>query len=272
MTIQSYATTLTVLIALPIAVATVAMGCAASPDTSGPATGEAFTSGASPITLANYVSHPTITAIRRQVQAIAGMALEKQTHSGCDGSNDKFTDSHGRIRKVVETGGEGGLDGETSVYYDERGKPIFEFHIDADWTGGKTNGATDVASVAEWRVYFTADSGATIFEAIREGIAKDPHVGLTTADRLPTDSEKVADASAFSDPAAWYASTGCGVDVPHGRSTIDDACFVGYSHGAGDCNTRVGNDDAAYAKCLAPIKDELAACCANGGSPDCANP
>jgi hypothetical protein len=199
----------TVLFALPLVVVSALTGCAASSGGEDTADATGAATATSPITLANYVSHPKIKAIRDQVQAIEAMPLKKETNGGCDGSNDKFTDAQGRIRKLVGSGGEGGFEGSTTVYYNEAGKAIFEFHKEADWTGEKTNGATDKALVSESRTYFDAASSKTLFQAVREGVAKSLDVGLQTPDRLPKDEEKVEDSSAFADPAAFYASTGC---------------------------------------------------------------
>jgi hypothetical protein len=55
------------------------------------------------------------------------------------------------------------------------------------------------------------------------------------------------------------------------QNTVDGQCFVDYVHAAGRCNTTAGNDDAAFNKCLAPVKADLKTCCdTRGGSPTCA--
>lgn len=212
----------TVLFALPLVVVSALTGCAASSsgEDTADATGAATVSASTPITLANYVSHPKVKAIRDQVQAIEAMSLKKESNGGCDGRNDKFTDAQGRIRKLVEVGGEGGFEGSTTIYYNEAGKPIFELHKEADWTGEKTNGATDKAMVSESRTYFDATSGKTIFQAVREGIAKNLDTGLTSADRLPKAEEKVADASIWVDAAKAYAVTGC--PGPDNQGTVEE--------------------------------------------------
>jgi hypothetical protein len=90
---------------------------------------------------------------------------------------------------------------------------------------------------------------------------------------------------AISASMAWAcsASGGDGADTNGGagnemnatkpsptKSAVDTKCFVDYSHAAGRCNTSAGDDDAAFDKCLAPVKADLAACCKNGGSASCA--
>jgi hypothetical protein len=47
---------------------------------------------------------------------------------------------------------------------------------------------------------------------------------------------------------------------------VDDACFVGYSHGASQCNTTAGGDDAKFDKCLAKVKSDVAGCCVDGSA------
>ena len=70
-------------------------------------------------------------------------------------------------------------------------------------------------------------------------------------------------------------STSCAADATttgDSQKKVDDQCFVSYSQAAGKCNTRAGNDDAAFDKCLAPVKATLVACCKDGGgSPSCAD-
>jgi hypothetical protein len=210
----------TVLFALPLVVAAALTGCAASSGGEDTADATGAASVSAPITLANYVSHPKIKAIRDQVQAIDAMALTKATNPGCDGSNDKFTDTQGRLRKLVSIGGEGGFEGRLSVYYNEAGKAIFAFNKEADWTGEKTNGATDKAMVTESRTYFDAASGKTLFQAIRTGIEPNLDGGLATPDRLATGDEVIADSSFYADPAAWFAETGC--PKPDNQGTVEE--------------------------------------------------
>ena len=207
----------TVLFALPLVVAAALTGCASDPagEDTADATGAASTSASAPITIANYVSHPKIKAVRDQVAAIEASRLTKATNPGCDGSNDKYTDASGKIRKLVTSGGEGGFEGRTTIYYNEGGIAIFVFNQEADWTGEKTDGATDKAFVKETRAYYTTQGGF-LFQAMREGIAKGIDVGLQTADRLPTEDESWNDGEgghSFDDPEAMFSSTGCAKQV-----------------------------------------------------------
>ncbi len=65
-------------------------------------------------------------------------------------------------------------------------------------------------------------------------------------------------------------SPSCGKDAPT-APTVDGECFVDYVHAAERCNATAGNDDAAFNKCLAPVKAGLKTCCdTRGGSPVCA--
>ncbi len=202
----------TILIALPLVVAAALTGCASDPvgEDSADVTGAATVSASAPITLANYVSHPRIKAIRDQVAAVDGLRLTKATNPGCDGSNDKLTDASGKIRKLVMTGGEGGFEGTTTVWYSETGKALFAFSKEADLTGEQT-GDTKTARLTEFRVYFDAD-GKTLFQAVREGSGTEIEVALQTPDRLPNDAETIASAEIYADPAAIFAQRGCGTD------------------------------------------------------------
>ncbi len=54
------------------------------------------------------------------------------------------------------------------------------------------------------------------------------------------------------------------------QQRVDDDCFVYYSQSAGRCNSDAGQDDAAFDRCLEPVKAEFRKCCrVNNGSPNC---
>lgn len=197
--------------ALPLVVLAAITGCAASPAGEDVADATGAATASQPITVANYASHPKIKAIRDQVQAIDAMNLTKATNPGCDGSNDKFTDASGKIRKFVATGGEGGFSGTTIVYYNADGAPLFIFSKEADWTGEGT-GDSKVAALTQARTYFDVTNGSVLIQAVRKGTGTDPDVTLTSPDQAAGEVELIENSSAYEDPMSWYSSTGCGGD------------------------------------------------------------
>jgi hypothetical protein len=199
-------------LALPIVVASMLTGCAANSggDQADESTGAATASA--PITLANYMSHPKIVAVRNQVGAIDHLALTKKSNPGCDGSNEEYLDAQGRVRKLVAEGGEGDSSGRTTVYYNEQKQPIFQFTQEVDFDGN------DHATVTESRIYFDVASTHTLFEAVRQqqetqaaaaDATFDNLLPSTIPDRLPTPDETVASSATFASPEQYFASTGC---------------------------------------------------------------
>jgi hypothetical protein len=169
------------------------IACAAPADDQAPVSDESNVNSAAPITMANWVSHPSIKAIRTEVSGIDGSQLTKAENPGCDGGNTKYTDGEGRIRKLVEVGGEGGFEGTTTAYYDAAGKLRFILDQETDHTG-----ASPVST--EKRIYFAAD-GKVLWQVVR-----DPG----GADREPKAEEKYQSNPAHTNPAAWFSNTGCG--------------------------------------------------------------
>jgi hypothetical protein len=171
------------------------VACAADADdaSSAPSTEESNVNSAAPITMANWVSHPSIKAIRTEVSGIDGSQLAKAENPGCDGGNTKFTDGEGRIRKLVEVGGEGGFEGTTTAYYDASGKLRFILDQETDHTGASPR-------TTEKRIYFGAD-GKVLWQVVRD---------QGGADREPRAEEKYQANATHADPAAWFAYTGCG--------------------------------------------------------------
>lgn len=189
-----------VFFALPLLVASALTGCAANTDGDTASASDEVVADA-PITLANFLTHPKIKAIRAQVTEIEGLALTKATNPGCDGYNEKFTDAGGKIRKLVTVGGEGGFEGSSTVYYSAAGAPIFMFNREADLTGAKPQ-------LRETRVYF----GATdiLWQVVRTGEGATADTSLQTADRLPTQEERVNGVEGIGDPETTFKGTGCG--------------------------------------------------------------
>lgn len=195
----------TILFALPLVVVSSLTACAtdASSEDTADQTGAASVAPDAPITLANYVTHPKIKAVRQEVEAINALHLFKSVKTTCDGWNEKWTDGSGKIRKIVSSSDEGGFEAQITVYYDDQGRPLFLFGQEADWTGERTNGDTERAFIWERRSYFDAQ-GNTIFQAVREDIAKGFEVALSTPDRLPESHEKTS-AKDYADAEAMFS-------------------------------------------------------------------
>lgn len=184
---------------LPLTVALALSGCASdggSEDAAAPA-GESEVVASAPITLGNFLQHPTIKAIRTEVAAIEALSLTKTDNPGCDGSFSKFTQGD-KIRKLFETGGEGGFSGEWTAYYRENGSLLFLFSKSVDETG--ESGVDNVST--EQRVYFDGN-GKIIFQVIRDTTKPGG------ADRIPTGREVFA-VSGHDNPGELFKQTGCG--------------------------------------------------------------
>jgi hypothetical protein len=182
--------------------ASLSFGCASSTPEEDPAADESqMVAENSAITLKNFVTHPKIKAIRAEVATIDSLSLTETKNPGCDGSASKFTLGAGGIRKIVETGGEGGFEGETTAYYDESGKLRFLFDLEQDFQANKAT---------ESRVYFGADNNV-LWQVVRQTTAEGregrPDFGKA-ADRLPTPEEKFQ-ITREDDPEAWFGATGC---------------------------------------------------------------
>jgi hypothetical protein len=130
--------------------------------------GDEALSASAPITLHNWLNHPKIVAVRKQVEAIEASHLQTEKKELCkdepvgEFERDKGTDASGKIRKLVlQVGGEDGAMIDT-YYYDASGKMIFVFETQNDVHGNSS----------EERVYFDA-SGARLWDVYRN--AHDPH-------------------------------------------------------------------------------------------------
>jgi hypothetical protein len=87
-----------------------------------------------------------------------------------------------------------------------------------------------------------------------------------TACLTPLKAELVSCCKNGGSPSCAEDASGSSAD----QKKVDDECFVAYSQEAGRCNTSSGEDEAAFARCLEPVKASLVECCKNGGSPACA--
>jgi len=163
------------------------IGCSA--DGAGEATdttaGAASTSANEDISLANFKTHPKVTAIRNDVMEIERLELVRTEKSGCDLSNTQY-ESEGQVRKVISEGGKAPHAVSTSIYYDAQGNPIFVFHKE----GG-----------LESRTYFTA-SGDTLFQAMRETSDDE-----APKERLPEGDEVVESSKDYRDAQKWFTAT-----------------------------------------------------------------
>lgn len=199
-----------ILFALPVAMALFLGGCAsdASDDVAGGASAVTATDA---ITLANYVTHPKIKAIRAEVGAIDAAGYEKAENPGCDGNNTKWTDASGKIRKVLSEGGEGDGSGSTTAYYGANGKLRFLFFT---FTG--SNPDDGGVATSQSRVYFD-DRGQPIWQVSREASsplnAPPPDMSKAPDTITPDDAKYVVDdghEGTYENPETWYAGRGCG--------------------------------------------------------------
>lgn len=131
------------------------------------ATESADISASAPITIKNWLNHPKIVAVRKEVAAVDALKLPPEKKELCQDSGvgeferDKSTDASGKIRELVlELGGEDGARIETH-YYDAKGTLRFVFATDNDVHGNSS----------EERTYFD-ETGAQLFQVNR--FASDP--------------------------------------------------------------------------------------------------
>ncbi len=195
-----------VLTILPLAfgVALAFGGCASSTD-AGVASDQSNLTAQQPITLNNYLTHPRIVAVRNVVAEIDRLPLTKKENPGCDGSNTKFSDDAGKIRHLVEDGGEDGTFGRSDAYYDASGKLRFFLNVSGDMETHKAS---------ESRVWIEND--AVLIEVVRDGVLPDGSMtpDFTGArDRLPRPEEafqmSVAKDAGLLDPETAFEGTGC---------------------------------------------------------------
>lgn len=151
--------------ALSLAIASV--GCASpSSSTDDIETGsEAVTAGAE-INVKNWLTHPKIVAVRKDVNEIDKAARTKKFKVArkddlCEGtgeaSREKVTDQKGNIRRLtLEAGSDDSFQTDT-VYYNDNGSLRFVFLRGSDVFG----------RARETRVYFDQDGGR-LFQVIRE--------------------------------------------------------------------------------------------------------
>jgi hypothetical protein len=184
-----------------------ALGCASAEDDV-EAAGSAASSPADTPTLEDHVNHPAIEAIREQVNAVdalvLGGKLVETTNPGCDGSNTKFVDGAGRIRKYVTTGGESEFGASMTSYYDAAGKLLFVFRL--------LESFGNALIAQEHRVWVRDDQ--VLFQTIKEApIDPESHTAdFSKAEpRLPVGEEEFGLAPGFGvmNPEADFKFTGC---------------------------------------------------------------
>ncbi len=204
-------------IRLPLAVSSLALalalgGCSASTeDATADDSASALANASTPITVANYRTHPKIIAIRDQVAAIEGLALTETVHASCDFGSRKFEDAQGRIRKLVSAGGEGGGGVETTTYYNEAGELVFGFRsTDTETEDGDETWWT----LNELRVYY-GPANMILFQVTRRASASRLDLIQLSAerdDRAPTPEEAWQDGGVLAIPAVAFLRTTCPVD------------------------------------------------------------
>lgn len=175
--------------AIPFAFALFIGGCAGgNPENA--ESSESAVSSQSPITVENYLEHPTIQAIDDERHQIDRTILAREAQRSCNGEKVKWSEADGRIRKLVETRVEGNIRAERWAYYRADGKLAFVFAFDSypSFT------APETPETVALRVYYGANNDP-IFQVER-------NAGV--------DSLASGELSAlFADPHAWYASPSC---------------------------------------------------------------
>lgn len=197
------------LFALPVVVGLFLGGCSESVSDDAVAGDESAATASDAITLANYVSHPKIKAVRAEVAAIDAANYKKDFNPGCDGNNSKWTDSSGKIRKVLSEGGEGDGSGSTTAYYGTNGKLRFLFFT---FTGvNETGGVT----TSQGRVYFDAN-GLPFWQVSREASSpnsSEPDIASAPDTLTPDDAKYVVGdghEATYENPQKWFEQRGCG--------------------------------------------------------------
>ena len=125
------------------------------------------------ITLANWMSHPQIVAVRHEVEAIDLARYPTEKKELCEGRGEaertKSTDASGKIRTlVIELGSEDHVLTERH-YYDAKGTLRFMFE-----TGNDVHGNS-----AESRVYFD-ENGVRIWDVYRQQFDEDVKTDIAT--------------------------------------------------------------------------------------------
>ncbi len=168
---------------LPLAAFVFAAGASAAP--------------ANDITLANWMKHPQVVAVRAIFEAVnADKTLRSDEKVGCDGNTSRRVSKAGVIRSVTETGGEGSSEGRTEAYYDEHGVLRFIISTSIDEAGA----ADDV------RVYLD-EHGKVFWQVARHGTAKNGHANFSAAPFQRAASP--FDVKAYANARVAFERTGC---------------------------------------------------------------
>jgi hypothetical protein len=152
---------------------------------------------ATDITLANWLKHPQVVAVRAIFEAVnADKTLRSDEKVGCDGNTSRRVNKANVIRSVTETGGEGGIEGRTEAWYDEHGVLRFLISTTIDEAG----------TADDLRVYLD-EHGKVFWQVARHGTAKDGRADFSAA-RFEL-AKAPFDAKAWADARVAFERTGC---------------------------------------------------------------
>ncbi len=161
-------------IAALLALALVACAGNASNDETNTSIGEVNVTA--PLTLANWISHPKIVAVRNEVEATNKAGYKSESKTLCKDSGigeserTKLTDPSGKIRELVLAGGSEDSAATTHYYYDANGKLRFVFTTVNDVHGNQT----------EYRTYFDS-AGEQFWSVTRHAFDPSFHADITKA-------------------------------------------------------------------------------------------
>lgn len=194
-----------------------ATGCAAASDEG--ASSQADVVDEAPLTVDNFLTHPRIVAVRKDVAEIDRATLKKERRGDlCEFGEDfreKSADDSGKIRKVAFRAGTDHGVYTTTLYYGASGKPRFAFETSGYWMFDSDGEVADGADPPtrefkrETRVYFN-EAGQRFFEVVREVSWRsgEPEVKIDTAPYAAPAADAAFDVDPAweTDPAGAYAA------------------------------------------------------------------
>lgn len=127
-------------VAFLAALALSSVACASTSDDTASGISDLSASASTPITLANWISHAKIVAVRNEVNAIDAAKYASESKELCGGGvgeseRTKLVDGNGTLRKYVTGGGSEDSAGTTTLYFDARGTVRFQFTTRSDVHG-----------------------------------------------------------------------------------------------------------------------------------------
>lgn len=190
-----------------VLVALAAVGCGAPGGSEDVRAAQGEINQSAPITLANWLTHPKIVAVRDIVDEIDASPYASESKTGLcadagrgETERTKLTDDKGVIRELVLAFGSEDSTAIESHYYDATGKLRFIFTTQND-----VHGNSD-----ELRTYFDA-SGARIWDVRRHAFSAsfDPDLEHAPYEAVATENESPLDPAVFTPGARYDAPARC---------------------------------------------------------------